>query len=81
MQAGDRVVLKTQMEELLGLQNDRDVRAADKLSSRGTSTVEVLITLITTLVGKALGPLRLRRRYGVYSPGSVSPEPELFGPD
>ncbi|MFA3917313.1 SLC13 family permease [Ruegeria hyattellae] len=64
--AGDRIVLRTQMQELLGLQASPDVRLVDKLSSRETKTVEVLITPGATLVGRSLGNLRLRRRYGVY---------------
>ncbi|PSL18706.1 SLC13 family permease [Shimia abyssi] len=66
LQAGDRLVIRTQMEELLGLQDDRNLRTLDKLSSRQTITVEVLITPTATLVGKSMGQLRLRRRYGVY---------------
>ena len=66
IEAGDRVVLRTQMEELLGLQADPEVRMVDKLSSVRTATVEVLITPGATLVGRSLGELRLRRRYGVY---------------
>lgn len=66
LQAGDRVVLRTQMEELLGLQDSPEVRRVDKLSSVETTTVEVLITPGATIVGRSLGALRLRRRYGVY---------------
>ncbi|MGR3513101.1 MAG: SLC13 family permease [Paracoccaceae bacterium] len=66
LQAGDRVVLRTQMGELLGMQDSSDVRLVDKLSSVETTTVEVLITPGTTIVGRTLGALRLRRRYGVY---------------
>ncbi len=66
LEAGDRVVLRTDMQELLGLQASSDVRMVDKLSSRETKTVEVLITPGATLVGRSLGQLRLRRRYGVY---------------
>lgn len=66
LQAGDRIVLRTQMEELLDLQDSRDVRLVDKLSSVETTTVEVLITPGATIVGRTLGALRLRRRYGVY---------------
>ncbi len=66
LEAGDRVVLRTQMEELLGLQDNPDMRTVDKLSSVETTTVEVLITPGATIVGRSLGSLRLRRRYGVY---------------
>jgi di/tricarboxylate transporter len=64
--AGDRVVLRSEMAELLGLQASRDVRMVDKLSSVATETVEVLITPGCRMIGRSLGSLRLRRRYGVY---------------
>ncbi len=64
--AGDRVVLRTEMTELLSLQENRNLRAVDKLSSVRTETVEVLITPGARMVGRSLGALRLRRRYGVY---------------
>ncbi len=67
LQSGDRVVLRTQIEELLGLQANQDVRMVDQLSSVETTTVEVLITPGTSIVGRSLGSLRLRRRYGVYT--------------
>ncbi|MEM9436263.1 MAG: SLC13 family permease [Pseudomonadota bacterium] len=66
LQAGDRVVLRTEMTELLGLQQSKDVKMVDKLSSVRTSTVEVLISPGARMVGRSLGALRLRRRYGVY---------------
>ncbi|MFT4782592.1 MAG: di/tricarboxylate transporter [Paracoccaceae bacterium] len=64
--AGDRVVLRTEMAELLSLQENKLVRSIDKLSSVATETVEVLITPGARLIGRSLGELRLRRRYGVY---------------
>ena len=64
--AGDRVVLRTPMSEVLGLQGNKDLRMVDKLSSVQTSTVEVLITPGCHMVGRSLGSMRLRRRYGVY---------------
>jgi di/tricarboxylate transporter len=66
LQAGDRVVLRTEMSELLEMQNRTDMRVADKLSSVETETVEVLITPGCRMIGRTLGELRLRRRYGVY---------------
>ncbi|MGY6633590.1 MAG: SLC13 family permease [Alkalilacustris sp.] len=66
LEAGDRVVLRTPMSEVLEMQSHRDVRALDKLSSVRTATVEVLITPGCRMVGRTLGELRLRRRYGVY---------------
>jgi len=73
LEAGDRVVLRTEMAELLTIQSDKSVEtlpqddgAVDKLSSVRTTTVEVLITPGCGMVGRSLGQLRLRRRYGVY---------------
>ena len=66
LQAGDRVVLRTRMAEVLGLQQDKALRDIDRLSSVETSTVEVLITPGCRMVARSLGSLRLRRRYGVY---------------
>lgn len=66
LEAGDRVVLRTEMTELLDMQNRTDMRIVDKLSSVETETVEVLITPGCRMIGRALGELRLRRRYGIY---------------
>ncbi|MCB2111405.1 MAG: SLC13 family permease [Defluviimonas sp.] len=66
LQAGDRVVLRTEMAELLGMQENKDLRLVDKLSSVQTETVEVLISPGCRMIGRSLGELRLRRRYGVY---------------
>ncbi|MCC6864219.1 MAG: SLC13 family permease, partial [Rhodobacteraceae bacterium] len=66
LQAGDRVVLRTEMTELLGLQQRKDLHLVDKLSSMHTETVEVLISPGCRMEGRRLGELRLRRRYGVY---------------
>jgi di/tricarboxylate transporter len=55
------------MAELLGLQQNKDLRMVDKLSSVQTTTVEVLITPGCRMIGRSLGSLRLRRRYGVYT--------------
>ncbi len=81
--AGDRVILRTQMSEVLGLKKNPDVtqvekmeaedpdligpqRDVDRLSSVETVTVEVLISPDCRMVGRRLGGMRLRRRYGVY---------------
>lgn len=66
LESGDRVVLRTEMSELLGMQASKDMRLVDKLSSVETETVEVLITPGCRLIGRRLGELRLRRRYGIY---------------
>lgn len=65
--AGDRVVLRTEMADLLDLQQSKTLRLVDKLSSVQTETVEVLISPGCRMIGRTLGELRLRRRYGVYT--------------
>ncbi|MCV6823768.1 MULTISPECIES: SLC13 family permease [Halocynthiibacter] len=67
LQVGDRVVLRTEMTELLSLQRNKSLKRVDQLSAVETTTVEVLITPDCKIVGRALGSLRLRRRYGVYT--------------
>ncbi|KAA9010214.1 SLC13 family permease [Histidinibacterium aquaticum] len=66
LQVGDRVVLRTAMTELLSLQRNKSLRRVDQVSSVETQTVEVLITPGCKMVGRTLGALRLRRRFGVY---------------
>ncbi|MEM9434871.1 MAG: SLC13 family permease [Pseudomonadota bacterium] len=66
LQVGDRVILRTEMTELLSLQSDKSLKRVDQLSAVETSTVEVLITPGARMVGRSLGSMRLRRRYGVY---------------
>ena len=63
---GDRVVLKTEMTELLSLQKTKDLRRVDQVSAVETQTVEVLITPGCKMIGRMMASLRLRRRYGVY---------------
>lgn len=63
---GDRVVLRTEMQELLGLKDTNKVTLVDRVGSKSTTTVEALIMPDCKLVGRSLGSLRLRRRYGVY---------------
>ncbi|MFT5743412.1 MAG: di/tricarboxylate transporter [Paracoccaceae bacterium] len=67
LQVGDRVVLRTAMTELLSLQATKELKRVDQLSAVETSTVEVLITPGCKMIGRTLGALRLRRRYGVYT--------------
>lgn len=66
LQVGDRVVLRTQMTELLSLQGNKELKRVDQVSAVETTTVEALITPGCKMVGRSLGALRLRRRFGVY---------------
>lgn len=66
LQVGDRVVLRTAMTELLSLQRNKELRRVDQVSAVETQTVEVLITPGCKMIGRTLGALRLRRRFGVY---------------
>ncbi|CAN0462696.1 unnamed protein product, partial [Hapterophycus canaliculatus] len=63
---GDRVVLRTQITELLSLQRNKELKRVDQVSAVETSTVEALITPGCKMIGRSLGSLRLRRRFGVY---------------
>ncbi|WP_425039631.1 SLC13 family permease [Primorskyibacter sp. S187A] len=66
LQVGDRVVLRTQMTELLSLQRNKSLKRLDQVGAVETTTVEVLITPGCRMVNRTMGQLRLRRRYGVY---------------
>ncbi len=66
LRAGDRAILRTRMEELLTLQEEGRLTPVDKLGSVETTLVEALVTPGCRMVGRALGELGLRRRYGVY---------------
>ncbi len=78
LQVGDRVVLRTQMTELLSLQRDKSLKRVNQVSAVETSTVEVLLTPGCKMVGRSLGSMRLRRRYGVY-PLAVHGRNDGFG--
>ena len=65
-QVGDRVVLRSQITELLSLQRNKSLKRVDQISAVETTTVEVLITPGCKMVGRTLASMRLRRRYGVY---------------
>ncbi len=65
-EVGDRVVLRTKMTELLSLQRDKSLKRVDQVSAVETTTVEALITPNCKMVGRRLGDMRLRRRFGVY---------------
>lgn len=66
LQVGDIVVLRSQITELLSLQATKSLKRVDQISAVETTTVEALITPGCRMVGRQLGSLRLRRRYGVY---------------
>ena len=66
LQVDDRIILRTEMAGLLSLQRTKSLKRVDQISAVQTSTVEVLITPGCRMIGRSLGTLRLRRRYGVY---------------
>ena len=66
LQVGDRVVLRTEVAELLSLQGNKSLKRVDQVSAVETTTVEALITPDCRMVGRQLGAMRLRRRFGVY---------------
>ena len=68
LRVGDRVVLRTRAQEVVGLRDDglSVAGGANAVSSVNTVTMEALVGPDSKLVGRLLGKLRLRRRYGVY---------------
>ena len=67
--AGDHVVIRTSVGELLSLRENKALSMTgqiDAVGQKSTVTVEALITPGCRMVGRFLGDLRLRRRYGVY---------------
>ena len=67
--AGDHVVIRTSVGELLSLRENKALSMTgqiDPVGQKSTVTVEALITPGCRMVGRFLGDLRLRRRYGVY---------------
>mgnify|MGYP003313552144 FL=1 len=55
------------MDELISLKESNDLRMVDTLTSKQTITVETLVPPGCRIVGRTLGSLRLRRRFGVYA--------------
>lgn len=71
LQAGDRVLVKTPVHEVMSLREDgavafHDPHALEPVGSRQTMIVEGLVAPESPMLGKTLRHLRLRRRYGVY---------------
>ena len=67
LQAGDRVVLRTTAQDVVDLREDGlAVGGVAPVSSSDSETMELLIAPGSRLVGRILGKLRLRRRYGLY---------------
>jgi len=63
------VVIRTAVGELLSLRENKGLSMTgqiDPVGQKTTVTVEALITPGCRMVGRFLGDLRLRRRYGVY---------------
>lgn len=72
LEAGDRVVIRSGVSEVLGLREDKSLinpGQIEPLGQKQTLTVEALISPGCRLIGKVLGDVRLRRRYGVYPLG------------
>lgn len=67
LKAGDQVIMKTPVGELLGLAEDKDVTLGDSGSSKEATTVEALITPGSKMIGREIGAMHLRRTFGVYA--------------
>jgi len=71
IEAGDILVVRSPAREVLTMKEAGQLKAneAERLQRIGTRKsviVEVLLTPGTPLLGRTLGQLRLRRRYGIY---------------
>lgn len=68
LQAGDRVVLRITAQQMVDLRETglSVAGTADALSATNAVTMEALVPPGSRIVGRMLGRLRLRRRYGVY---------------
>ncbi len=68
LQAGDRVVVRITAQEVVDLRETglSVAGTADALSATNAITMEALVPPGSRLVGRPLGRLRLRRRYGIY---------------
>ena len=69
-------MLRTQMTELLGLQNNKELRRVDQLSAVETTTVEVLIRTRLPDGGAQLGLDAAAAALWGLSAGGASAEPE-----
>ncbi|MEO1491866.1 MAG: SLC13 family permease [Pseudomonadota bacterium] len=72
LEAGDRVVIRSSIAEVMSLRDDDGLLTPSQVGAvdqKQTITVEALISPGCRMVGKVLGDLRLRRRYGVYPIG------------
>ncbi|MBM2577311.1 SLC13 family permease [Jannaschia sp. Os4] len=66
LRVGDRVILRSEVAELLSLQRNPELKRIDQVGAVETTTVEVLVTPGARMVGRRMGAMRLRRRFGVY---------------
>ncbi len=71
LEPGDRVVLKTRADEILSLREEgqvdfRESHALEPIGQRRSVVAEGLVGPNSPILGRRLGRLRIRRRYGVY---------------
>ena len=73
LQAGDRLVLRTNAGDVLGLRDQSDVvfgtgvqHALEPIAAQGTSVMEGIVGPQSRFVGYRLADLNLRRQYSVY---------------
>lgn len=71
IQAGDILVVRSPAREVLtmkeaGQLKEREAERIQRIGTRKSVIVEVLLTPGTQILGRTLGQLRLRRRYGIY---------------
>ncbi|GAB5467883.1 MAG: SLC13 family permease [Rhodospirillales bacterium] len=71
VQAGDILVLRSPAREILTMKESGQLKEAEddriqRIGTRKSVIVEMLLSPGTKILGRTLGQLRLRRRYGIY---------------
>lgn len=71
LEAGDIVVLRSSVAEILSMKEEGELGAPDdrriqQTGARSSSVIEILIGPGARVLGRTLRHLRLRRRYGIY---------------
>lgn len=71
LEAGDRVLLKTPVSEIMSLRQEAEVdlpgaRDFEPIGTRATVVAEGLVGPSSRMIGRRVANLRLHRRYGVY---------------
>ena len=78
LQVGDRIILRTEMAELLSLQRTKSLKRVDQISAVQTSTVEVLIIPGCWMIGRSHSPIALLALLGIVGLAAFQVAPILL---